>query len=95
MTNNVTKKDLSLKIAEQFGLTKAKAHDIVSTVFQSIVNANAEGQTVQIIGFGSFDVREREARKGRNPQTGEEITIQARKTPAFKAGKGYKEAINK
>ena len=62
--------------------------------FDSITNALVSGEKVQIVGFGGFEVRERPAHKGHNPMTGEEIEIAASKSPAFKAGKALKEALN-
>ncbi|MCQ6318891.1 HU family DNA-binding protein, partial [Bacillus cereus] len=66
----------------------------VDTLLESIQQALQNGDNVQLIGFGSFEVRERAAREGRNPQSGESIAIPARKVPAFKAGKQLKEAIS-
>ena len=65
----------------------------VDAVFDAISEALRQGEKVQIIGFGNFKVRERAARKGRNPQTGEEINIAASKVPAFRPGKGLKEVV--
>ena len=67
----------------------------VQSVFDTIANALQSGDKVQLIGFGTFEVRERSARTGRNPQTGEEIQIAAGKVPAFKAGKELKKLLNK
>ncbi|MCQ6307711.1 HU family DNA-binding protein, partial [Bacillus cereus] len=66
----------------------------VDTLLESIQQALQNGENVQFIGFGSFEVRERAAREGRNPSTGESLTIPAKKAPAFKAGKQLKEAVN-
>ncbi|PEN08582.1 DNA-binding protein [Bacillus pseudomycoides] len=74
-------------------LTKQKANLAVDAVFQSIQNELQNGNNVQLIGFGTFEVRERAAREGRNPHTGEAITIPTSKVPAFKAGKALKEAV--
>lgn len=65
----------------------------MDAVFESVMDSLSKGEKVQIIGFGNFEVRERSARKGRNPQTGEEIEIPASKVPAFKAGKALKDAV--
>lgn len=65
----------------------------MDAVFEAIAEALKEGDKVQLVGFGNFEVRERSARKGRNPQTGEEIEIAASKVPAFKPGKALKEGI--
>lgn len=75
------------------GLTKKDATVAVDAVFDSIQDYLKEGEKVQLIGFGSFEVRERAARKGRNPQTGKEIQIPASKVPAFKPGKALKDAV--
>lgn len=87
------KQDLISKVAEVTGLTKKDSTTAVDAVFASITDYLAAGEKVQLIGFGNFEVRERVARKGRNPQTGKEITIAATKVPAFKAGKGLKDAV--
>ena len=78
-------------VAEKTGLTKKDA--TVDAVFGSIQDFLEKGDKVQLIGFGNFEVRERAARKGRNPQTGAEIEIPASKVPAFKPGKALKDAV--
>nr|WP_225229963.1 HU family DNA-binding protein [Sporosarcina luteola] len=80
-------------VAEAAGLTKKDATKAVEAVFDTIQSTLANGDKVQLIGFGNFEVRERAARKGRNPQSGEEIEIAASKVPAFKAGKALKDAV--
>lgn len=87
------KQDLIVKVAETAELSKKQATLVVNTVFDTISESLANGEKVQIIGFGGFDVRERAERKGRNPQTGEEITIPASKVPGFRAGKALKDAV--
>lgn len=87
------KQDLITKVAETAELSKKQATLVVNTVFDTISESLANGEKVQIIGFGGFDVRERAERKGRNPQTGEEITIPASKVPGFRAGKALKDAV--
>lgn len=87
------KADLVDKVADKTGLTKKDSNAAVEAVFDSIQEFLAEEEKVQLIGFGTFEVRERAARKGRNPQTGEEIQIPATKVPTFKAGKNLKEAV--
>ncbi|MCS1352417.1 HU family DNA-binding protein [Mechercharimyces sp. CAU 1602] len=82
------------KVAEKADITKKDATDAVDAVLDSITDALREGDIVQLIGFGNFEVRERSARKGRNPQTGEEIEIKASKVPAFKPGKQLKDSLN-
>ena len=74
-------------------MTKKDVEKVVNAFFSSVEGALKEGDKVQLIGFGTFEVRDRQARKGRNPQTGEEITIAATRVPAFKAGKALKEAV--
>ena len=76
------------------GLSKKDAEVAVKAVLDSITDALKNGEKVQLIGFGTFEVRERGARTGRNPKTGETITIAASKAPAFVAGKGLKDSIN-
>ena len=87
------KQDLIAKVAETAELSKKQATLVVNTVFDTISESLANGEKVQIIGFGGFDVRERAERKGRNPLTGEEITIPASKVPGFRAGKALKDAV--
>ena len=87
------KQDLIAKIAETAELSKKQAALVVNTVFDTISESLSNGEKVQIIGFGSFDVRERAERKGRNPQTGAELVIPALKVPGFKAGKALKEVV--
>lgn len=91
----MNKTDLVSAVAEKSGLTKKDAEKAVSAVFDAIGEALAAGDKVQIVGFGTFEVRERAARKGRNPQTGEEIDIAATKLPVFKAGKGLRETVGR
>ncbi|HLR88648.1 MAG TPA: HU family DNA-binding protein [Atopostipes sp.] len=87
------KADLIEGVASKTELTKKDATAAVEALFDVVTETLADGERVQVIGFGSFEVRERAARKGRNPQTGEEIEIPATKVPAFKAGKGLKDAV--
>ena len=87
------KAELIEKVATSADLTKKDATAAVEAVFESIKDTLADGEKVQIIGFGNFEVRDRAARKGRNPQTGEEIQIAASKVPAFKPGKALKDAV--
>lgn len=89
----MNKTELIAKVAETAELTKKDATKAVDAVFNSISDALQNGDKVQIIGFGNFETRERAARKGRNPQTGEEIEIAASKVPAFKAGKQLKDVV--
>jgi DNA-binding protein HU-beta len=92
--NTMNKTELVSAVAESAELSKKDATKAVDAVFDAIQDALKSGDKVQLIGFGNFEVRERSARKGRNPQTGEEIEIAASKVPAFKPGKALKEAVN-
>lgn len=91
--NGMNKTELINAVAEATDLSKKDATKAVEAVFDTIMGALKKGEKVQLIGFGNFEVRERAARKGRNPQTGEEIEIAASKVPAFKPGKALKEAV--
>jgi DNA-binding protein HU-beta len=90
----MNKTELVAKVAELTNLTKKDAGKAVEATIEAISQALAANDNVQIIGFGSFEVRDRAARKGRNPQTGVEIDIPASKVPAFKPGKALKDAVN-
>lgn len=89
----MNKSELISAVAESTELSKKDATSAVEAVFASIQDTLAKGDKVQVIGFGTFEVRERAARKGRNPQTGKEIDIAASKVPAFKAGKALRDAV--
>ncbi|MDK6862687.1 MULTISPECIES: HU family DNA-binding protein [Nosocomiicoccus] len=89
----MNKTDLINAVSDKADLTKKDAGAAVDAVFEAIQGSLTKGEKVQLIGFGTFEVRERAARKGRNPQTGEEIEIAASKVPAFKAGKALKDAV--
>lgn len=91
----MNKTELVASVAEKAGLTKKDAEKAVNALFVSVEEALVKDDKVQVIGFGTFEVKAREARKGRNPQTGAEITIAASKNPVFKAGKALKDAVNK
>jgi DNA-binding protein HU-beta len=91
---NMTKTELAAYVAESSGLTKKDSAKAIDAVFAGIEESLKKGDKVQLIGFGNFEVRERAARKGRNPQTGQEIEIAASKAPAFTPGKSLKEAVN-
>ena len=90
----MNKVELIAAVAEKAGLTKKDAEKAVIAVFGSIEDALVKGDKVQLIGFGTFQVNERAARMGRNPQTKEEIEIAASKQPVFKAGAALKKAVN-
>ncbi len=87
------KAQLIENVASKTGLTKKDATAAVDAVFGSIQDTLKQGDKVQLIGFGTFEVRERAARKGRNPQTGAEIKIPASKVPAFTPGKALKDSV--
>jgi DNA-binding protein HU-beta len=89
----MNKTELIAKVAETTELTKKDASKAVDAIFDAIAEALKEGEKVSLIGFGNFEVRERAARKGRNPQTGEEIEIASSKLPAFKPGKELKDIV--
>ncbi|MBP6044614.1 MAG: HU family DNA-binding protein [Microgenomates group bacterium] len=89
----MTKADLVAQVAKKAGLTSKAAKDAVNTVFSSISAAMKRGEKVVVTGFGTFVVRRRASRKGRNPQTGAEIQIPSTKTPGFTAGKSLKRMV--
>ena len=90
----MNKTDLIEHVAESADLSKADAARAVDAVIGSITKALKKGDSVTVVGFGTFQVRERAARTGRNPKTGDTINIAASKNPAFKAGKALKDAVN-
>lgn len=92
---SVNKAELVKEIADKTDLKKKDAEAVLAAVMSSVQDELSKGNKVQLIGFGTFEVRHRAARKGRNPQTGEEITIPATEVPAFKPGKALKESVNK
>jgi DNA-binding protein HU-beta len=89
----MNKSDFVAAVADATELTKADAGRAVEAFIDTVTKALKKGDTVTLVGFGTFSVRKRAARQGRNPQTGETIKIKASKTPAFKAGKGLKDAL--
>ena len=91
----MNKTELIAAVAEKTGLTKKDADRVIAATFETISNAMAEGDKVQVSGFGIFDVKKREARTGHNPRTKETIQIPATKLPAFKASKTLKDLIAK
>jgi DNA-binding protein HU-beta len=90
----MNRSELITAIAEHANLTKADANRALDGLLKTIETTLAAGDSVALVGFGSFEVKARAERKGRNPQTGEEITIAAAKIPSFKPGKGLKDAVN-
>jgi len=89
----MNKSELTESMADEAGLTKADAGRALDALIGSVSKALKKGDTVNLIGFGTFSVKKRAARTGRNPATGETIKIKASKTPSFKAGKAFKDAI--
>ncbi len=90
----MNKTELIDSIAKNAGLSKKDAEAALQATIESIESALAAGEKVTLVGFGTFEVKERAAREGRNPATGETIKIKASKAPAFKAGKEFKEKVN-
>ncbi|MBQ8974521.1 MAG: HU family DNA-binding protein [Oscillospiraceae bacterium] len=91
----MNKTELVAKIAEKSGLSKKDSEKALSAAIESVTEALAAGDKIHLVGFGSFEVKERPARVGRNPRTKEEINIPASKIPQFKAGKAFKDAVDK
>ena len=91
----MNKSDLIAAIAAKTGSTKKDAEASLNAFVEAVTETLVKGDKVQLVGFGSFEVRKRAARKGRNPQTKEEIKIPASKAPVFKAGKALKDLVNK
>jgi integration host factor subunit beta len=91
----MTKAELVDEVARVVGLTKKQAETIVNIVFDSIVDSLRAGQKIELRGFGSFRLRSRKSRTGRNPKTGEKVEVPSKKIPYFKPGKELKELINR
>ncbi len=90
----MTKEELVAKMAEKSGLSKAETKEALKALLETVKETLAAGEEISLIGFGSFKVTERSERQGKNPATGETITIPASKSPSFKAGKSLKDAVN-
>ncbi|MBO7728826.1 MAG: HU family DNA-binding protein [Oscillospiraceae bacterium] len=90
----MNKTQLIKKVAEESGLTRIKAAAVVENVFSTIVDSVAAGESVSVLGFGTFEKKHRGARLGRNPLTGEPMEFAASDTPVFKAGKAFKDKVN-
>ena len=90
----MNKKELTQAVAEASGLTQADAAKAINAFTETVLTTLSEGDTISLVGFGSFIVRDRAARKGLNPQTKEPIDIPAAKVPVFRPGKSLKEAVN-
>lgn len=86
--------ELVMAIAEKTGNTKSSSDNMLRALVDTISDALADGDKVQLVGFGTFETRKKSARKGRNPQTGEEMKIPASIAPAFKSGKSLKAKVN-
>lgn len=90
----MNKQDLIAAVADASGLTKGDASKAVEAVFEAITSSLKSGDEVRLVGFGTFAVSQRKASTGRNPRTGETMTIEASNQPKFKAGKALKDAVN-
>ena len=91
----MNKTELTAALAEKTGSNKKDAEKAINAFVDVVTEALANGEKIQIVGFGSFEVKTREARTARNPRTGEEIKIEASMAPVFKAGKALKDSVNK
>ena len=91
----MNKAELVAAVAAKTGATKKAAEESVNAFVEAVTESLKKGEKVQLVGFGSFEVRKRAARKGRNPQTKEEIKIPASNAPVFKGGKALKDLVNK
>ena len=91
----MNKTELIAAVSEKTGVSKKDCEKTISAMLDQVAESLAQGDKVQIVGFGSFEVKERQARTGRNPKTGEAVEIAASKAPVFKAGKALKDAVSK
>ena len=91
----MTKAELVEKVSGQINLTKKQTEVVVNTVFQRITDSLSDGKKVELRGFGSFRIRERNARIGRNPKSGAQVDVPAKRVPFFKAGKELRELVDK
>ncbi len=94
-TGSMTKAELVEEVSRVSDLTKKHSEVIVETVFQSIIDALHRGEKIELRGFGSFRLRQREPRKGRNPKTGDKVDVPPKKVPYFKPGKELKDLLNR
>lgn len=90
----MNKKEFIEAVVAKTGFTKKDTEATLNAIFDTIIEGVADGAKIQFVGFGTFESVERAEREGRNPQTGEAMTIKASKAPKFKAGKAFKEAVN-
>jgi DNA-binding protein HU-beta len=91
----MTRFELIAGVSDKSGLSKKDSEKAIKALVDTITRSLGKGESVQLVGFGTWEVHSREARKGRNPRTGAQITIAARKVPVFRAGKALKSAISK
>lgn len=91
----MNKTELIAEVAKKNNITKKEADAVVNSVLDAVIETLAKGEKVQIAGFGTFEVRARSERQGRDPRTNKPMTIPASKSPAFKAGKSFKDEVNK
>ena len=91
----MTKSDLIASVADKAGITKKAAGEAIEAVINSVSDALSSGDKVQLVGFGTFEVRQRKARTGRNPKTNQPLHIPAKRVPGFKVGKEFGDAVNK
>lgn len=89
----MNKAELVEEVADQTGLTKRVSREAIDAIISAITDSLVREERVTLVGFGSFQVMQRKARRGRNPQTGRELQIPAKKVPKFKAGRGLREAV--
>jgi len=89
----MNKQELIALVSEKANLSKKESEAALAAIIDGITNTLSKGEKVQLVGFGTFEVRQRQAREGRNPSTGETIKIAAQKVPAFKAGKALKDQV--
>ena len=90
----MNKEELVQELAKKTNISQKKAAEVVTSLVESFQTAVSKGKKVTLVGFGTFEARKRAARTGRNPQTGDTIKIEAKKVPAFSAGKKFKEMVN-
>ena len=90
----MTKAELVTEVAAKSGLSKKDTEKAIAGVIETVTETLAKGESIQLVGFGTFEVAERAAREGRNPRTGETVKIEARKAVTFKAGTALKDAVN-
>ena len=95
MSSNVTRKELAVAVNEQLGISQRNSSDIVDAVFSELKNTLISGESVKLVQFGTLTVRQKSPRRGRNPRTGEAMTISKRKMVSFRPSKQLRERLNK